>query len=219
MHFNLIRCIFHGNTWQLLVFSQELNGLGTPSIPNDGCGPWVFSVLPLGLRHMSVWLTICHHPAHHWGFWGLLMATYSLVWSHQTTCALEGLNTPRSTMGQPRAAFDQSTIPERGRMQLAGSCSLQDNLLAMEKQCHPTPLCLRCVLDTQTLCCDSDACSVALPSRILSQKERDLQRQTASQQDILCPCAVWLQGMGAGSRSPRSALAPLHLAPCSPGKA
>lgn len=90
-------------------------------------------------------------------------------------------------MGQPRAAFDQPTIPERGRMQLAGSCSLQDNLLAMEKQCHPTPLCLRCVLDTQTLGCDTGACSVALPSRILSQKERDLQRQKASQQDILCP--------------------------------
>lgn len=57
-------------------------------------------------------------------------------------------------------------------MQLAGNCSLQDNLLAIEKQCHPTLSCLRCVPDIQTLGCDSGACSVALPSSILSRKER-----------------------------------------------
>lgn len=93
-------------------------------------------------------------------------------------------------------------------MQLADSCSLQDDLLAMEKQCHPTPFCLRCVPDIQTLGCDSGACLVTSLSSILSQEERELQRQTASQQDLWCPCAVWLQGMGAQSRSLRSALAP-----------
>lgn len=172
MHFNRTKLTLHGKNWQLLVSNRELNSLGTPSIPNDSCGICVFSVLPLGVRHMSVWLTICHHPAHHREFLGLLMATYSLVWSYQTTCALEALNIPRSTVGQPGATFDQPAIPERERMQLAGNCSLQDNLLAMEKQCHPTLSCLRCVPDIQTLGCDSGACSVALPSSILSQKER-----------------------------------------------
>lgn len=159
---------------------------------------------------MSVWLTICHHPAHHREFLGLLMATYSLVWSYQTTCALEALNIPRSTVGQPRATFDLPAIPERERMQLAGNCSLQDNLLAMEKQCHPTLSCLRCVPDIQTLGCDSGACSVALPSSILSQKERapETDSKSAGLTVFLCSCAVCLQGMGAWSRLPRSALAP-----------
>lgn len=49
---------------------------------------------------------------------------------------------------------------------------------------------------------------MALPSSILSLKERELKRQTASQQGLLCSSTVWLQGMGARSRSPRSALAP-----------
>lgn len=152
MHFNGTKLTLHGNKWQLLVSGRELNSLGTASIPNDSCDICVFSVLPLGVRHMSVWLTICHHLAHHRGFWGLLMATYTLVWSYQTTCALEALNIPRSTVEQPRATFDQSAILERERMQLAGNCSLlKDNLFAMEKQCHPTPFCLRCVPDIQTL--------------------------------------------------------------------
>lgn len=99
LDFNLTKFTLHGNNWQLLVSSRELNSLGIPSIPNDGCGLWVFSVLPLGLRHVLVWLIICHHPANHRGFWSLLMAIYSLLWSYQTTCALEVLNTPRSTVG------------------------------------------------------------------------------------------------------------------------
>lgn len=169
---------------------------------------------------MSVWLAICHHPAHHRGFWGLLMATYSLVWSYQTTCALEALNIPRSTVGQPRATFDQPAIPERERMQLAGNCSLQDNLLAMEKQCHPTPSCLRCVPDIQTLGCDSGACSVALPSSILSRKERESSRdrQQVSRAycvPVLCACRGW--GLGPDHLDLLWHL--LHLAPCSPGKA
>lgn len=100
LHFNGTKLTLHGNKWQLLVSGRELNSLGTASIPNDSCDICVFSVLPLGVRHMSVWLTICHHPAHHRGFWGLLMATYTLVWSYQTTCALEALNIPRSTVEQ-----------------------------------------------------------------------------------------------------------------------
>lgn len=40
-------------------------------------------------------------------------------------------------------------------MQLAGNCSLQDNHVAMEKKCHPTPFCLRYMPDIQTLGCDS----------------------------------------------------------------
>lgn len=166
-----------------------------------------FSVLPLGLRHVSVCLTICHHPAHHRGFWGLLVATYILVWSYQSTCALEVLNIPSSTVGQPRATFEQPTIPERRRIQLAGNCSLQGNLLAMEKQWYLTPFCQRCMPDTQTLDCDSGACSVLLPSSILSQKERAPEADSKSA-GLTVPCAVWLQGMGAQSRSPRSALAP-----------
>lgn len=166
-----------------------------------------FSVVPLGLRHVSVCLTICRHPAHHRGFWGLLMATYSFIWSYQTTCTLEALNIPSSTVVQPRATFEQPTIPERERMQLTGNCSLQDNLLAMEKQCHLTPFCQKCMSDTQTLGCDSGACSVLLPSSILSQKERAPEADSESA-GLTVPCAVWLQGMGAQSRSPRSALAP-----------
>lgn len=61
-----------------------------------------------------------------------------------------GFKHPKEHCGT--VTFDQSAILERERMQLAGNCSLlKDNLFAMEKQCHPTPFCLRCVPDIQTL--------------------------------------------------------------------
>lgn len=168
---------------------------------------------------MLVWLTICHHPAHHRGFWGLLMATYSLVWSYQTTCALEGLNTPRSTVGQPRAAFDQPTIPERGRMQLAGSCSLQDNILAMEKQCHPTPLCLRCGLTPRPWAViQVHAQWLCHQGSFLKKRETSRDRKQVSRTycvPVLWGCREW--GLGPDHLDLFWHL--LHLAPCSPGKA
>lgn len=119
-------------------------------------------------------------------------------------------------MGQPRASFDCHS--REGEDAACREFSLQDSLLAMEKQCHPPPCCLRCMPDIQTLGCDSGGCSVALPSSILSQKDRGLQdRQQVSRAccvPVLCVCREW--GLGADHLDLLWHL--LHLAPCTLAK-
>lgn len=84
LHFNRTQFTLGGNNWQLVVSSRELNSPSTLSIPIDSCDRYVFcSSHPFGVRHVPVCLTTCHPLAHHRGFWALLMATHSLVRSHQ----------------------------------------------------------------------------------------------------------------------------------------
>lgn len=58
LHFNRAQFTLHGNNWQLVVSSRELNSPSTLSIPNDSCGIYVFFRTPLGNKgHAS----LAHH--------------------------------------------------------------------------------------------------------------------------------------------------------------
>lgn len=61
LHFNRAHFTLHGNDWQLVVSSRELNSPGVLGIPNDRCAMYVFSSTPLGSK-THAGLTYCLPP-------------------------------------------------------------------------------------------------------------------------------------------------------------